>query len=162
MTEWKPNVTVAALVEREGRLLVIRERTRQGVRLNLPSGHLDPGESLAQAVEREALEETGWQVQVKALVGVYLSRYQYPPTGTDRTYLRFAFACEPLSHDATRTLDHGIVETGWLTPVQIHGRADEHRGTDLQAMVDDYLAGRRFPLEMLHTSPHCLHSGALI
>ena len=99
MDYWKPNATVAAVVEQDGRFLMVEETTREGLRLNQPSGHLDPGETLAQAVVREALEETAHHVEPIACVGVYMSRYRYEPTDTDVTYLRFAFACRVIQVD---------------------------------------------------------------
>ena len=104
MDYWKPNATVAAVVEQDGRFLMVEETTREGLRLNQPSGHLDPGETLAQAVVREALEETAHHVEPTACVGVYMSRYRYEPTDTDVTYLRFAFACQVIQADPERRL----------------------------------------------------------
>jgi len=93
---WKPSVTVAAVIERQGRYLLIEEHTPEGLRLNNPAGHLDPGESLVQGCEREALEETCHRFSAEALVGVYLSRFQRPARSghlaEDITYLRFAWA----------------------------------------------------------------------
>jgi ADP-ribose pyrophosphatase YjhB (NUDIX family) len=90
-TIWKPSVTVAAIIERDGRYLLIEEHTQEGLRLNNPAGHLDPGESPAQACAREALEETAQPFTPTALVGIYLSRFQRPATGEDITYVRMAF-----------------------------------------------------------------------
>ena len=114
MDVWKPSTTVAAVVERDGRFLMVRERTRDGIRLNQPAGHLDPGESLVQAATRETLEETAWRVEPLAVVGVYLSRFTHPEPATDVTYLRFAFACRALAHEPARALDDGIVEAIWM------------------------------------------------
>ncbi len=88
---WKPNVTAAAIIERDGRFLLVEEETRDGLKLNNPAGHLDPGESPAQACAREALEETAHPFQPTALVGIYLARAQPCGSGEDVTYLRFAF-----------------------------------------------------------------------
>jgi len=90
-TRWKPNVTVAAIIEKDGRYLLIEEHTQDGLRLNNPAGHLDPGESPAQACAREALEETAHLFTPTALVGIYLSRFQRPAAGEDITYVRMAF-----------------------------------------------------------------------
>ena len=154
---WRPNTTVAAVVERDGRFLMVEESTRDGLRWNQPAGHLDPGESLLQAVAREALEETGHSVTPRALVGVYMSRYHHPATATDVTYLRFAFACELVGFDAHRALDDGIVRAEWLTPAQINERASAHRSTLVVRTLDDYLSGRRYPLDLVYTDPNCLY-----
>ncbi len=149
MDYWKPNATVAAVVEQDGRFLMVEETTREGLRLNQPSGHLDPGETLAQAVVREALEETAHHVEPTACVGVYMSRYRYEPTDTDVTYLRFAFAGEVLGFDETRDLDDGIVRAVWMTPAEIEACADRHRSPFVVQCVNDWLAGRRFPLDLI-------------
>jgi 8-oxo-dGTP pyrophosphatase MutT (NUDIX family) len=156
MVDWKPNVTVAAVVERDGRFLMVEEHTRDGLRLNQPAGHLDPAESLEQAVVRETLEETAQRVQALACVGVYLSRYRHAAQGIDVTYLRFAFACRWLGHEPGRALDDGIERAVWLTADEIRARAAEHRSPQVQRCIDDHLAGRRYPLDLIHTHPDCL------
>lgn len=158
MDTWKPNATVAALVEHEGRYLMIEETTRDGLRLNQPAGHLEPGESLLQAVARETLEETAHHVQARALVGVYMSRYLDSAGGADITYLRFAFDCVLLRAEPRRALDHGIQRWLWLTPDEIRARAGEHRSPMVMGAIDDHLAGRRFPLDLIHTHPSCVHA----
>ncbi len=157
MQAWNPKLTAAAVVERQGRFLIVREHTAQGIRLNQPAGHLDPGESLAQAAARETFEETGWQVRPVALIGMYLSRYQSAATATDVTYLRFTFLCEALEHDTARVLDDGIIEALWLTADEIRTRAAEHRSPQVLQSLDDHLSGCRYPLEMLITDPRCLY-----
>jgi 8-oxo-dGTP pyrophosphatase MutT (NUDIX family) len=107
---WKPNVTVAALIEREGRFLLVEEETEDGVRFNQPAGHLDQGESLIAACAREALEETAWSFRPTALVGIY----QWPRPQGDITYLRFAFSGEVGEHELGRALDVGILPCGPL------------------------------------------------
>lgn len=151
MQIWKPGATVAAVVERDGRFLCVRERTRQGVRLNQPAGHLEPGESLVEAVVREALEETGWHVRPRALIGVFLARFTWPDDGTDVTYLRFAFACEPTALDAGRPLDPEILEACWLSPEDLRANVAEHRSRLVLDTLDAYLAGQSYPLSLLHT-----------
>ena len=101
---WKPDVTVAAVVEREGQFLLIEERVSGRIVINQPAGHLENGETLIAAVARETLEETGWTFEPEAIVGVYLWR----PPQTQRTFLRIAFCGPAIAHDATRALDHGI------------------------------------------------------
>ncbi len=146
---WKPNVTVAAVVERDGRFLLIEEDTAHGRRFNQPAGHLESGESLIRAVERETLEETAYTFEPTGLLGVY--HYYHP--GDDVTYLRFAFTGRITGHDAGRALDTGIMRAAWLTPEEIRRDAARHRSPLVMRCVDDYLAGRRFPLDVLYHHP---------
>ena len=142
---WKPNVTVAAIVERAGRFLLIEEETEGGPRFNQPAGHIELGESLVEACAREALEETAWHFRPASLVGVY----QWPrPTG-DITYLRFAFAGELGEEEAGRPLDAGILRAVWMTPAEIEASKVRHRSPLVWQCVQDHAAGRRFPLELI-------------
>lgn len=145
MAIWKPNVTVAALAEREGRFLLVEEETAEGLRFNQPAGHLDEGESLVEACAREMEEETAHAFTPTELVGVY----QWPRPQGDITYLRFAFAGKVGAHDPARALDAGIVRAVWLTPAEIEACADRHRSPLVLQCVRDYLAGRRFPLDLI-------------
>ena len=148
---WKPSVTVAAIVERDGRFLLVEEHTPEGLRLNNPAGHLDPGESPAEGCAREALEETAHPFTPTALVGVYLSRFQREASGEDITYLRFAF-CGTLGElQLGRSLDTGIVRTLWLTPDEIRASSERHRSPLVLRCMEDYLAGQRFPMALIYT-----------
>lgn len=154
-SRWKPNATVAAIIERGGRFLLVEEHTQDGLRLNNPAGHLDPGESPAQACARETLEETAFHFTPDALIGIYLSRFERPQPGQpgplDITYLRFAF-CGVLGEEvAGQTLDEGIVRTLWLTPGEIRACAHLHRSPLLLTCMEDYLAGKRYPLDVVTT-----------
>ena len=142
---WKPNVTVAAVVERDGRFLLVEEETDDGLRFNQPAGHLEPGESLITAAGREALEETAWRFTPTALVGVY----QWPRPQGDITYLRFAFSGELGGHEAERQLDTGIVRAVWLTPAEIEASQARHRSPLIWQCVQDHIAGRRYPLDLI-------------
>ena len=135
---------------------MVQEQTREGLRLNQPAGHLDPCETLLQAVSRETLEETAQRVEPGACVGVYMSRYQSQADGVDVTYLRFAFACTLLGEDADRPLDEGIVRVLWLTADDVRERTAMHRSPLVMRTIDDYLAGQRFPLNLIFTHPSCL------
>ncbi len=142
---WQPDVTVATVVVRDGRLLCVEERVDGQVVINQPAGHLEPDESLLEAALRETREETGWDVRLTAFVGAY--QWKAPETG--RHYLRFAFAAEPVSHDPARPLDAGIVRAGWLTPDELQQARARHRSPLVWQVVEDFLAGRRHPLSML-------------
>ncbi len=143
---WKPNVTVAAVVERDGAFLLVEEQTAHGIRYNQPAGHLEPGESLLAAVIRETLEETAWCFTPTALLGVY----QYPHPGDGVTYLRFAFTGDLTAHQPERGLDAGILRALWLSPDAIRANRAQHRSPLVLQCIDDYLSGRRHPLHLLH------------
>lgn len=143
---WKPNVTVAAIVERDGRFLLVEEHTDRGQLFNQPAGHLDPGESLVRAVARETLEETACTFEPTGLLGVY----QYHSSADDVTYIRFAFTGNISAPEAGRSLDTGIIRAVWLTPQEIRREAARHRSPLVMRCIDDYLAGRRYPLDVLY------------
>ena len=146
---FRPSVTVAAVIEHAGRYLLVEEHTPEGLRLNNPAGHLEPGESPLQGVVREALEETARTFVPEALVGVYLARMQRPARGEDVTYLRFAFCGSAGEAEPGRALDHGIVRTLWLTPQEVDASRDRHRSPLVWRVVADHLAGHRSPLSVL-------------
>ncbi len=156
---WKPNVTIAAVIERDGRFLLVEEHTSHGLKLNTPAGHLDPGESPAEGCAREALEETAHHFVPTALVGVYMARFQRQPTANverrdseeDITYLRFAFAGTLGDFVHGRPLDEGIVRTLWMTPEEIRASVERHRSPLLLQCIEDYLGGARHPLSLIHT-----------
>jgi len=161
---WKPNVTVAAVIEREfdgvRKFLLVEEDTRDGLKLNNPAGHLDPGESPVQGCARETLEETAFHFRPTALVGVYLSRFERSQpeqeAPLDITYLRFTFCGELGEHVAGQALDNGIVRTVWLSADEIRASVPRHRSPLLLTSLEDYLTGRRFPLDMITTDPSVL------
>lgn len=156
MEYWKPSTTVAAVIERDGKFLMIEEQTREGLRLNQPAGHLDIGETLLDAVARETIEETAHIVEAVACVGVYMSRYTHEESNTDVTYIRYAFACRPIAFDAKRPLDKGIVRAIWMTYAEIEAKSDLHRSPLVMKTLKDYVAGKRFPLDLIYTHESCL------
>jgi 8-oxo-dGTP pyrophosphatase MutT (NUDIX family) len=152
-TRWKTSVTVAAVVEREGRYLVVEERTPDGLMLNNPAGHLDPGESPLEGVVREALEESGREFTPHALVGVYLSRAQRADPASDVTFVRLAFTGDVSEPLPGRALDPEIVRTLWLSPDELRACVGRHRSPLLMRCVEDHRAGRRYPLQLIHCDP---------
>ena len=143
---WKPNVTVAAVLERDGRFLLVEEHTELGLRFNQPAGHLEPGESLIEGAIRETLEETAYAFLPTAVVGIY--QYHHEPN--DTTYLRFAFTGEITGHETARALDEGIIRAAWLTVEEIRSHGTRHRTPLVMRCVDDYLAGKRYPLDLIN------------
>ncbi|HZR37016.1 MAG TPA: NUDIX hydrolase [Nevskia sp.] len=143
---WKGHVTVACVVEREGRFLLVEERAADGsLVLNQPAGHWDENETLLQAAMRETLEESAWEVEPTAVVGLY----DYQPAHLEHGFLRVAFAARPLRHHAQRALDPDIERTVWLGRDELAACADRHRSPMVLRGVDDYLAGRRLPLDLI-------------
>jgi 8-oxo-dGTP pyrophosphatase MutT (NUDIX family) len=140
---WKPSATVAAVVERNGRFLLVEERIDGRLVLNQPAGHLDPGESLVAACRREVLEETAHRFEPTGLIGIY--RWHYAPK--DVTFLRFCFRGR-VEGVEDRRLDHGITALHWLSREELIARRAQHRSPLVQRCVDDYVAGRDFPLEV--------------
>lgn len=161
---WKPNVTVAAVITQKfdgvQKFLLVEESTRDGLKLNNPAGHLHAGESPVQGCIRETLEETAFHFKPTALVGLYLSRFERvqpdEPAPLDITYLRFTFCGELGAHVAGQALDEGIVRTVWLTAAEIRASVLMHRSPLVLTSLEDYLAGKRFPLELITTDPSVL------
>ena len=146
---WKPNVTVAAVIEQAGRFLLVEEETDEGVRFNQPAGHLEEGESLLAAVAREALEETAHRFRPESLVGIY----QWPRPDGGPTYLRFAFAGGVDGVEAGRALDAGILRAVWMSLAEVEATAERHRSPLVLQCIRDYLDGRRFPLDVIRHYP---------
>jgi len=146
---WKPDVTVAAVVERDGRFLLIEEHVGKRVVINQPAGHLEQNETLIDAVVRETLEETAWDFLPEAIAGIYL--LQQPERNT--TYLRVAFIGKATHHHSERRLDHGIRRTLWLSRDETAQRATLLRSPLVLQCMDDYLRGQRHPLSLLTHFP---------
>ena len=142
---WRPSVTVAAVLERGGKFLLVEELVDGRRVLNQPAGHLDPGESLVEACVREVREETLWQFEPTGLVGIY--RWHYAPD--DVTFLRFCFRGNLGKEEKKGARDKQILALHWLTPAALTERRAEHRSPLVQKCVEDFLSGRFFPLETL-------------
>jgi ADP-ribose pyrophosphatase YjhB (NUDIX family) len=150
MNRWKPNATVATVVERtnsnnEKEYLFVHE-IREGKKVyNQPAGHLDEGESLINAAIRETREETGWDVDITSLVGIY--RF----IGSNGvTYMRHVFAATPIKHHPEQALDDGIIEALWMNYNDILNNIDLARSPMVKSALDDYLKGHTYPLALLH------------
>lgn len=142
---WKPNVTVAAVIEQNGKFLLVEERTSHGLLFNQPAGHLEPNESLMEGVAREVLEESAYRFEPQHLIGIY----RWHSAAADTTYLRFAFAGQILAHYPQQALDEGIVRTAWMTEEEVRASQARHRSPLVLRCVEDYLAGKRYPLDIL-------------
>lgn len=152
-TRWKPHVTVAAIIERGGRYLLVEEHTHLGLQLNNPAGHMEAGESPEQACAREVLEETAHTFEPTGLVGVYLSRVQHPRTHEDITYVRMAFGGVLGPVQANRPLDTGVVRTLWLTLDEVRASQARHRSPVVLRCIEDHAARALLPLSAIHTDP---------
>ena len=139
---WRPHVTVATIVPREGRFLLVEEEVRGRIVVNQPAGHLEPGESLTDAACRETLEETGWEVRPDCLVAV--QQWVNPRYG--RHFVRFTYAATPLVHHAGRALDDGIRKIMWLTRAEIAALGEALRSPLILSSIDAWLGGQRLPL----------------
>jgi 8-oxo-dGTP pyrophosphatase MutT (NUDIX family) len=142
---WKPHVTVAAVIERDKRFLLVEEHTPHGLQFNQPAGHLEENEDLIEAVKREVREETAWQFEPEALVSIQLWRKNpdFP------SFMRFCFAGQCHSHVPLQPLDEGIVATHWLTRDEIFAEKHRLRSPLVLFSVDEFLAGQRYPLSIL-------------
>jgi 8-oxo-dGTP pyrophosphatase MutT (NUDIX family) len=147
---WKPHVVVAAVIERDGKFLLVEEETDDGLRYNQPAGHLEPGESLLDAVRREVFEETAHHFEPQAVLGIYRWRH---PDKPQRTYLRFAFTGVITGHDPESPLDTGILRALWMSTEEIAATRARHRSPLIEDCLRDYLSGRRYPLDLLTDYP---------
>ncbi|MFD0914127.1 NUDIX hydrolase [Methylophilus luteus] len=143
--QWKPNVTVASIIELEGKFLLVEETTERGNRFNQPAGHLEENETIIAAAIRETLEETAYDFTPQALVGIY--HWQHPVNGI--TYLRFAFSGQLGAHHPQRQLDDGILRTVWKSEAEIAADGELMRSPQVLLCVQDYLAGKRYSLDIL-------------
>lgn len=152
---WKPHVTVAAVARDNDRFLVVKERVEGSIVINQPAGHLEPGESFVDAVQREVLEETAWAFEPRFLVGVYL----LPRPESEITYLRFCFGGECTTFCAERSLDKDIIEALWMTRQELFDKENQMRSPLVLKCVDDLLAGHAYSLQLLSCWPTTVNSG---
>lgn len=143
---WMPHITVATIVERNGRFLLIEEEVDDYTVVNQPAGHWEAGETFVEAALRETLEETGWTVEITGLVGVY----EYQPPGLDYAFVRFAYAAKPVSHNPDYVLDKGIRRWFWMDQDELRQESYRHRSPMVQQCVEDYWMGKRWPLSMVN------------
>jgi 8-oxo-dGTP pyrophosphatase MutT (NUDIX family) len=142
---WKPHATVAVVVEDEtGRFLLVEEVSNGKVVFNQPAGHIEEDEAILDAVCRETLEETGWQVEPQYFLGVYV--YKAPANGV--TYHRFCYAARALQR-VSQELDTGIIGPHWLTLEEIRQLGSKLRSPMVLQCIEDYRNGRQFPLEVV-------------
>lgn len=149
----RPDLTVAAIVERDGQYLLVEERVGNRMVFNQPAGHVERGEQFVDAVIRETLEETAWTFRPEALVGVYL--WEQPDK--QRTFLRVAYFGQVTEHDPLRPLDRGIQRAVWMSRDQLSMRSSRLRSPLVLRCIDDYRDGARYPLDVLK---HVLKDGA--
>lgn len=142
---WKPHVTVAAIVERNGKFLLVEEMADGALVLNNPAGHLEPGESLEQAVIRETREESAWRFEPTAIVGIY--RWHF--ASRDMTFIRVCYCGAISEHDPHQLLDDGIHRTLWLSRDDLSRQPDRQRSPLVLKGIDDFLGGARYPLEVI-------------
>jgi len=142
---WKPHATVAAVIERDGRYLIVEELIRGQYLYNQPAGHLDPDESIIDAAIRETKEETAWDFKPEYISGIY----RWDQTETSRCCLRFSFVGSCENHDAEQALDDGIVRAIWLSRDELAADPEKLRSPMVLTCIDDYIAGKKYPLELL-------------
>lgn len=144
---WKPHVTVAGIIEADGRFLLVEERAADGLRINQPAGHLEDGETLLEAVAREVLEESACRFVPDWLTGIY----QWRDVANERTFMRFAFCGRATGPLPAQRLDAGIERTLWMTRDEVAAAADRFRSPWVLVCIDDYLSGWRMPLDSIRS-----------
>jgi ADP-ribose pyrophosphatase YjhB (NUDIX family) len=146
MMDWYPHATVAVVVEKDGKFLLIEEQSSGEIVFNQPAGHIEEGETFVQAACRETLEESAWHVKPHYLIGFYV----YRSSTNNKTYHRACFYAEAIKHDADRTLDEGIIQTVWMTRDEVESNMHKLRSPMVLQCIDDYIAGKQYPLELIH------------
>ena len=144
---WYPHATVATVVEKNGRFLMVEEQADDGVVFNQPAGHLEAGESLIEAAERETLEETGWEVRVVDFLGLY----HYTSPANQVCYIRSCFIAAAVRRHESWQLDAEIVQAHWLTFEEIRRLGVRLRSPVVLQVVKDYLKGTTYPISLITT-----------
>jgi len=144
--DWHPHATVAVIVEMEGKFLLVEERSSGEIVFNQPAGHIEEGETFIEAACRETLEESAWHVSPKYLTGFYV----YKSGNNNTTYHRACFYAEAVKHEPERELDEGIIRAVWMTRDEIVAHTDKLRSPMVLKCIDDYLAGKQYPLDLIH------------
>lgn len=142
---WHPHATVAAIVEKEGKFLLVEEHSSGQIVLNQPAGHIEEDETFITAVCRETLEETAWHIDPKYLVGLYI----YKSALNNTTYHRACFYAEAIRHESARQLDEGIIQAIWMSRDEIAAQQEKLRSPMVLRCIDDYLAGKQYPLNLI-------------
>jgi len=145
---WDPHVTVASIVENDGKFLMVEERSAGKIVFNQPAGHVDGHESLAQAAKREAFEETSWDIQLTGVVGYYA----YTSPINNVTYYRVTYAAIPLEQDLQAALDPDIIQAHWLSYEEISARHEQLRSPIVLKSLDDYRRRAPAPLDFIFES----------
>ncbi|MES2884711.1 MAG: NUDIX hydrolase [Pseudomonadota bacterium] len=143
---WMPHVTVATIVERNGRFLFVEEAINDEVVINQPAGHWEEGETFIEAALRETMEETGWKVEITGLVGIY----EYKPPELDYAFVRFAYSAKPIEHDPQHVLEPGIKRWFWMDQNELRMEIYRHRSPMVQQCVEDYWMVKRWPLTLVN------------
>ncbi|MCW8885396.1 MAG: NUDIX hydrolase [Motiliproteus sp.] len=146
---WTPHATVACVIENNGRFLFVEEYSNGKLVLNQPAGHLEAKESFVEGALREVMEETRWQVEITGLLGMYV----YTPPHKDTTYHRTCFIAKPIKEHLEQQRDSDIVSTTWLTLEQLKQQSHRLRSPLVLTAIEDYLEGKRYPLEYIHEQP---------
>ena len=154
-SRWRPNTTVATVVEKDNHYLMVTEKDKTNpsdLCINQPAGHLEPHESLFQAAIRETQEETGWQVELTGIVGIYCYQpefQQQSDSNSPLTYLRVCFAANPIAEKASQALDEGIVQASWMTKHQISTSETPLRSPMVLQAIKDYEKKSPIPLNLI-------------
>ena len=146
MQQWKPNVTVAAVIQKDERFLIVEEKSNDHIVFNQPAGHLEKNETILDAIKREVLEETAWDFKPEILIGIYLC----PSPQANITYLRFCFSGSCIKHYPDRSLDKGILRAVWMTKEELEANDQKMRSILVLQCIDDYLSGKRYSLDLLN------------
>lgn len=144
--QWKPNTTVAAIVQRGDKFLLVEEAADEYIVYNQPAGHLEKNETLLEAIQREVMEETAYEFIPESVVGLYL----YPNPHIDIIYFRVCFQGRCGQHFPERSLDDGIIRTVWFNREELEQQREKLRSPMVLNCIDDYLAGETYPLDILH------------